>query len=72
MGQEMYDLKIAYDKEERAKNRNKRIKNDNHSNQGRINQAKIAAKAAADARKAHQENLRHQQVNNFLTFPVCF
>ena len=72
MGQEMYDLKIAYDKEERAKNRNKRRKNDNHSNQGRINQAKIAAKAAADARKAHQENLRHQQVNNFLTFPACF
>ena len=58
--------KTKYDIEEGLKKKLLRIKNSNYSNQGKINQEKIAKKAAEDARKAMRENYRQQQVNNFV------
>ena len=58
--------KTKYDIEEGLKKKLLRIKNSNYSKQGKINQEKIAKKAAEDARKAMRENYRQQQVNNFV------
>ena len=67
MGQyEFFKLKKEYDIEEDLKKKLKRIQNSNHSKQGKINQEKIAKKAAEDARKAMRENYRQQQVNNLV------
>ena len=67
MGQyELFKLQKEYDIEEGLKKKLIRIKNSNHSNQGKINQEKLAKQAAEDARKAMRENYRQQQVNNFV------
>ena len=67
MGQyEMFKLQKEYDIEEALKKKLIRIKNSNHSKQGKIQQENLAKKAADDARKAMQKNYRQQQVNNFV------
>jgi hypothetical protein len=54
--------KTKYDIEEGLKKKLLRIKNSNYNKQGKINQEKIAKKAAEDARKAMRENYRQQQI----------